>query len=247
MNPRLFGCFRAAGNVVTRPLPYTSQRTLAVMAPTSTSLISTLQNGPPKQAKASPYIPNPVKEALARDELTYAFTIKLLRSIEAVQIAHTAGYNSVLVDLEHAPLTLEQTGQICLAALARGMCPIVRVPQLERHWISRTLDVGALGILVPHVSRAVLFLVPSFEKKSEQGLIAALSLLNLPCCFIKPALLPSINRSRLLRKYVRSFLTHASSQLENVPLSLAFLTLDIKATQLPRRTRHATKQRWSLS
>lgn len=122
------------------------------MAPTSTALSSAHDAAASKPVKSSPYIPNPVKEALARNELTYAFTIKLLRSIEAVQIAQTAGYNSVLIDLEHAPLTLEQTGQICLAALARGMCPIVRVPQLERHWISRTLDIGALGILVPHVS-----------------------------------------------------------------------------------------------
>ncbi|TKY84706.1 hypothetical protein EX895_005786 [Sporisorium graminicola] len=122
------------------------------MAPTSTSLSAgTPETNASKQAKNLPYIPNPVKEALARNELTYAFTVKLLRSIEAVQIAQTAGYNSILIDLEHAPLTLEQTGQMCLAALARDMCPIVRIPQLERHWISRTLDIGALGILVPHI------------------------------------------------------------------------------------------------
>lgn len=134
----------------TPSLSLTSFRSLSTMAPTSTSLTAPAAAAPMHKSTAS--IPNPVKEALKRNELTYTFTIKLLRSIEAVQLAHTAGYNSVLVDLEHAPLTLEQTGQICLAALARGMCPIVRVPQLERHWISRTLDIGALGILVPHVS-----------------------------------------------------------------------------------------------
>lgn len=102
--------------------------------------------------KSGPYICNPIKEAMAQDQLTYAMSIKLCRSIEVVQMAKTAGYTGVLVDLEHSPLTLQETGQICLAALGLDMCPIVRVPQLERHWISRTLDLGALGILVPHVS-----------------------------------------------------------------------------------------------
>ena len=97
------------------------------------------------------YIPNPIKEQLSRNELAYAFTIKLCRSIEVVQMAKQAGYSGILIDLEHSPLSVEQTGQICIAALTAGICPIVRVPQLERHWISRTLDLGALGILVPHV------------------------------------------------------------------------------------------------
>lgn len=98
-----------------------------------------------------PIISNPIKEQLAENKLTFAFTIKLCRSIEIVQMAKQAGYGGILIDLEHSPLTVEQTGQICLAALGAGICPIVRVPQLERHWISRTLDIGALGILVPHV------------------------------------------------------------------------------------------------
>lgn len=123
------------------------------MAPDLAQLSSnqTFRSKETSKAANEAYIPNPIKEQLSKNQLTYAFTVKLCRSIEVVQMAKQAGYGGILIDLEHSPLSVEQTGQICIAALTAGICPIVRVPQLERHWISRTLDLGALGILVPHV------------------------------------------------------------------------------------------------
>ncbi|KAJ9474878.1 hypothetical protein PHBOTO_004735 [Pseudozyma hubeiensis] len=141
-----------------------------------TTAISSVPEAPASKRLSKPYVPNPVKEALARNELTYSLSIKLLRTTEAVGIAHRAGYNSILVDLEHSPLTLEQAGQLCLAALARGMCPIVRVPQLERHWISRALDSGALGILVPHVKTVEdVYRIVSYSRFQPMGERSAIS------------------------------------------------------------------------
>lgn len=42
-------------------------------------------------------------------------------------------------------------GQICIAALYAGIAPIVRVPSKDSYFISRVLDGGALGVIVPHI------------------------------------------------------------------------------------------------
>lgn len=45
---------------------------------------------------------NGVKEKLARNELVLSMTVRLVRSIEIVSIAQSAGFDSFYVDLEHS-------------------------------------------------------------------------------------------------------------------------------------------------
>src|SRR5258707_6464611 len=95
---------------------------------------------------------NNVKEKLARGEVVASMTVRLTRGIEIARLAKTAGFDSLYVDLEHSSLSLETTGQICIAALEVGIAAFVRVPQLEL--AQRVLDGGALGIIVPDVRSA---------------------------------------------------------------------------------------------
>ena len=81
-------------------------------------------------------------------------TVRLVRGIEIARIAKTAGFDSIYVDLEHSSLTLDATGQICMAALELGMAPFVRVPANTPEYISRVIDCGALGIVAPDVRSA---------------------------------------------------------------------------------------------
>ena len=104
--------------------------------------------------KPSPIVRNKVREKLARDEVVASMTARLIRGIEVAQIAATAGFDSLYVDLEHGPLTIDVTGQICLAALAVGVTPFVRVPAIAPEFVGRVLDAGALGIIAPHVENA---------------------------------------------------------------------------------------------
>jgi 2-keto-3-deoxy-L-rhamnonate aldolase RhmA len=68
-----------------------------------------------------------------------------------VRIASSAGFDSLYVDLEHSSLTLDDTGQICMAAMAMGIAAFVRVPANTPEYISRVLDGGALGVIAPNV------------------------------------------------------------------------------------------------
>src|SRR4051794_34328753 len=97
---------------------------------------------------------NNVKDKLARDEVVLSMIVRLTRGVEIAAIAHTAGFDSIYVDMEHNSFSLDATGQICMAAQAIGMTPLVRVPSLSPEGIARTLDAGALGIIAPHVHSA---------------------------------------------------------------------------------------------
>jgi len=92
---------------------------------------------------------NHVKDKLARGEVVASMTVRLVSGIEIAGIARTAGFDSLYVDMEHSSFSLEATSQICMAALAAGVTPFVRVPNIAM--APRVLDGGALGIIAPHV------------------------------------------------------------------------------------------------
>lgn len=102
----------------------------------------------------SDIVRNNVKEKLARGEVVASITVRLTRGIEIVRIAKTAGFDSIYVDLEHSSLSLDATGQICMAALEAGLAPFVRVPANTPDYIQRVLDGGALGVIAPNIRSA---------------------------------------------------------------------------------------------
>jgi 4-hydroxy-2-oxoheptanedioate aldolase len=94
---------------------------------------------------------NAVKEKLARNEVVASMIVRLVRTAEIAQIARTAGFDTFYVDMEHNNFSFETTSQLCIAGLAAGIAPLVRVPSIAPHDISRVLDGGALGVIAPHV------------------------------------------------------------------------------------------------
>jgi 4-hydroxy-2-oxoheptanedioate aldolase len=94
---------------------------------------------------------NNVKEKLARDEVVASMTVRLVRTPEIARIAHTAGFDTLYVDLEHSSISREACGAICMAALEAGIAPFVRVPANTPDHIARALEGGALGIIAPHM------------------------------------------------------------------------------------------------
>jgi 2-keto-3-deoxy-L-rhamnonate aldolase RhmA len=95
---------------------------------------------------------NRVQEKLSRNEVVASMTVRLVRGIEIAQLAATAGFDSLYVDMEHASFSFDTTGQICMAALTAGVTPFVRVPGIAE--VQRVLDGGSLGIIAPHVRSA---------------------------------------------------------------------------------------------
>src|SRR5258708_38067578 len=97
---------------------------------------------------------NNVKEKLERGEVVASMTVRLVRQVEIAQIAKTAGFDTIYVDMEHCSASIETTSQICMAALAAGIAPFVRVPANTPEYITRVLEGGALGVIAPHIGSA---------------------------------------------------------------------------------------------
>lgn len=70
---------------------------------------------------------------------------------ESVEIMAHAGFDFVVVDLEHTTLDLGAASAHIAMARALGVDPLVRVPDHGRSVIQRVLDAGAAGVVVPHV------------------------------------------------------------------------------------------------
>jgi 4-hydroxy-2-oxoheptanedioate aldolase len=104
--------------------------------------------------RANEIVHNIVKEKLARNKVVASMTIRLVRGVEIAQLAKTAGFDMIYIDLEHSTLTLDASGQICVAALSVGVAPMVRVPANTPDYIHRVLDSGALGIIAPGIRSA---------------------------------------------------------------------------------------------
>jgi 2-keto-3-deoxy-L-rhamnonate aldolase RhmA len=96
-------------------------------------------------------IPHSMREKLLRGEVASTLSIKLVKSVEIVGMAKTAGFDGILVDMEHSAFDLETTSQLCIAALYANISPIVRAPSKDPFFVSRILDGGALGVIVPHI------------------------------------------------------------------------------------------------
>jgi 2-keto-3-deoxy-L-rhamnonate aldolase RhmA len=69
-----------------------------------------------------------------------------------VEIAGAAGLDFVVVDAEHAPFSSETVDRCALAGIAAGIAVLVRVPHAGSPMIQQALDLGAAGVVVPHIS-----------------------------------------------------------------------------------------------
>ena len=96
---------------------------------------------------------NPVKQRLAAGGTTYG-TLVSMPSPQLVQVVAAAGFDWVLIDLEHGAISVE-TAQAMIAARAVGPCvPLVRVAWTVPWLAKPLLDGGALGVVWPMVRTA---------------------------------------------------------------------------------------------
>lgn len=65
-------------------------------------------------------IPNTLPNKLINGELAYSFSIKFVNNIEIVHYAAVAGYDAILIDLEHGTLSLDTTAALSITALQVG-------------------------------------------------------------------------------------------------------------------------------
>lgn len=78
-----------------------------------------------------------------------------LPALETVQLIGQAGFDFVVIDMEHAPHSLERAVELVFCAQAMGMSALVRLPDHLGTAIQPLLDGGADGLLVPRIDDPV--------------------------------------------------------------------------------------------
>jgi 2-keto-3-deoxy-L-rhamnonate aldolase RhmA len=91
------------------------------------------------------------REFLAASDRALIGTWVKMPTTVSVDLLALAGFDFVVIDMEHAPLGPETVHELIGAARGRRMHALVRVPDRVPSTISRVLDSGAAGVLVPHV------------------------------------------------------------------------------------------------
>jgi 2-dehydro-3-deoxyglucarate aldolase/4-hydroxy-2-oxoheptanedioate aldolase len=94
---------------------------------------------------------NPMKRALCAGDAAIGTMVFEFATPGIGRIAEAAGADFVLFDQEHTPWGLETLAAAMAVMRFTRPVPLVRVPTLQPHLISRLLDTGALGVMVPLV------------------------------------------------------------------------------------------------
>ena len=71
---------------------------------------------------------------------------------DLVELFGAIGYDFVMIDCEHGPMSLDEVEHMVRAAEVFGITPVARIPDHDDSTILRFLDRGVQGIIVPHVN-----------------------------------------------------------------------------------------------
>src|SRR5437867_8219637 len=93
---------------------------------------------------------NKLKRALREGKTVFGSSVRLPEP-GLVEALGYAGFDYVLIDGEHGSMGWADMERMILAAFAADTTPIVRVLKNEPELVMRALDIGAMGILAPHV------------------------------------------------------------------------------------------------
>jgi 2-keto-3-deoxy-L-rhamnonate aldolase RhmA len=94
---------------------------------------------------------NAVKQRLAEGGTAIGTMVTELASPGIARLAAAAGAEFVLFDMEHTGYDFDRLRGVLAAAEAAGTVPFLRVPDADYHFVSRGLDIGARGLMVPSV------------------------------------------------------------------------------------------------
>jgi 2-keto-3-deoxy-L-rhamnonate aldolase RhmA len=92
-----------------------------------------------------------IRTQLEEGKVVIGTGILELRVPSIAQIFATLGYQFLVIDCEHGAYSMETVEDIIRVARNVGIVPIVRVAEEAYHLIARSLDLGAQGIIIPHV------------------------------------------------------------------------------------------------
>ena len=105
---------------------------------------------------------NTAKQKLQNNQVVT--TISGLQNADTIDFLGPMGFDAAWMECEHGPVDWDQLGDMTRACDLWGLTSVTRVNSNEPWLITRTLDRGSMGIVVPHVNN---------RKAAEQAMQSA--------------------------------------------------------------------------
>jgi len=94
---------------------------------------------------------NNLKEALKEGKNVFGPFMKFADPA-TVEIMGFAGFDFVIIDAEHGPISIQSAQNMIRAAETVNITPVIRVANNDEALILRALDIGAQGIEIPQIN-----------------------------------------------------------------------------------------------
>ena len=92
-----------------------------------------------------------LKQKIRNKQLTIGSWITLANNGIA-EIFAKAGFDWLVIDLEHSTISIDQAGELIRTIELAGVSSLVRITSNDKNQIKRVMDAGAQGIVVPMVN-----------------------------------------------------------------------------------------------
>lgn len=93
---------------------------------------------------------NRLKEKLLKGESILGIW-QSINSMDLAEMSGYSGYDFIIFDTEHGPMSAESCIPLICAAERTDVIPIIRVSEIQKTYILKALDAGAMGIIFPMV------------------------------------------------------------------------------------------------
>ncbi|MHC1787455.1 MAG: HpcH/HpaI aldolase/citrate lyase family protein [Christensenellales bacterium] len=95
-----------------------------------------------------------IKQKILSGHKVYGTMLRLVRNPAICLLAKQADLDFLMFDCEYPNYSIETLHDLCLMANAAGVAPLLRASMLSKDWVSRSLDCGACGVMVPMMESA---------------------------------------------------------------------------------------------
>ncbi len=113
---------------------------------------------------------NPFKQKLKNGEVVLGQMVMEFFTPGIGPLLANCGLDFVIYDMEHGRCDIPLVAEMIASCRGSGIAPLVRVPDVETAPLSRVLDLGALGVMVPRVeTRAQAEQIVAALKYPPQG------------------------------------------------------------------------------
>ncbi|AYO29647.1 hypothetical protein D2962_02630 [Biomaibacter acetigenes] len=92
-----------------------------------------------------------IKQAMKNGEALIGIMIEEMTTPNIAKILAACGFKYFIIDCEHGSFNDESVASIISVAKGSGIIPMVRVPEIRKDTISKPLEAGAMGLLIPQI------------------------------------------------------------------------------------------------